>query len=339
MYNKGIKQIGSDNVKLKNISKAVLVGALLISPLAVATEGAQTVQAASTIAKKSVKYTNTTVQLKASRHSKAKTVNTIPKGKTVQYLKGYGSWSQVKYGSKTGYVPTKTLVSSISLQATKTGTLKISTDLKATRHSKSKTLVKIASKAPVFILKDFGSWTQVKYRGKTGYIPTRNLNSSGTPAKPAPVTSALKTPEQVISFLNAKKSMDYEISDNRLYYNYSRENVQFKNITFAVEKGVKEPFASLSIYPNDLLQVKAGETYSGVKADYNRIYKDIADSIFGKDTASAKEFYAFVSKETDTVVTTTLSQNVKPTYEEKKIGGLTFINRRGVGQLIIHPKF
>lgn len=75
------------------------------------TDNAQTVHATSTMTsvKKTVKYTTTTVQLKASRSAKAKTLNTIPKGKAVQFLKAYGSWSQVKYHSKTGYVPTKKL--------------------------------------------------------------------------------------------------------------------------------------------------------------------------------------------------------------------------------------
>ena len=53
--------------------------------------------------------TKKAVDMKAGKHRKNKTLNTIPKGKTVTHVKSYGSWTQVKYGSKTGYVPTSSL--------------------------------------------------------------------------------------------------------------------------------------------------------------------------------------------------------------------------------------
>lgn len=66
---------------------------------------------ASTVSKNSstsVSYKTTrSLALKSGRSSKYKTLTTIPKGKSVTFLKAYGSWTQVKYGAKTGYVPTK----------------------------------------------------------------------------------------------------------------------------------------------------------------------------------------------------------------------------------------
>lgn len=49
------------------------------------------------------------VDMKVGRHSKSKTVTRIPKGKKVSHVKSYGSWTQVKYGAKTRYVPTSSL--------------------------------------------------------------------------------------------------------------------------------------------------------------------------------------------------------------------------------------
>lgn len=109
----------SDDMKFKSICKAILVGALVVSTFPVMTEKVSMVQAASSVKKESIKYTTATVHLKERRHSKSKTLITVPKGKPVQYVKAYGSWSKVKYRGKTGYVPARKL--STSNAATKLG--------------------------------------------------------------------------------------------------------------------------------------------------------------------------------------------------------------------------
>lgn len=73
-----------------------------------------TVSAEARTVTKSASYMTTyvtkkAVDMKAGKHRKNKTLNTIPKGKTVTHVKSYGSWTQVKYGAKTGYVPTSSL--------------------------------------------------------------------------------------------------------------------------------------------------------------------------------------------------------------------------------------
>ncbi|WP_214688436.1 SH3 domain-containing protein [Exiguobacterium sp. s163] len=135
---------------------------------------------ASTVSKNSstsVSYKTTrSLALKSGRSTKYKTLTTIPKGKSVKYVKAYGSWTKVSYGSKTGYVPTKYISkgttaskpsTSVSYKTTR------SLALKSGRSSKYKTLTTIPKGKSVTFVKAYGSWTQVKYGAKTGYVPTK----------------------------------------------------------------------------------------------------------------------------------------------------------------------
>lgn len=135
------------------------------------------------------------VELKAGRHSKHKTIMSIPKGKTVSYVKAYGSWTQVKYGSKVGYVPTRdlnTLVSKPAISKTSVQTSYVTNrtvDVKTGRKSTYKTVVRIPKGKTVTFMKDYGSWTQIKYGSKSGYVATKTLvkkstsTTNGTPTK------------------------------------------------------------------------------------------------------------------------------------------------------------
>lgn len=47
--------------------------------------------------------------LKATRHTKGKTVTYVPANKVVRILSAHGSWTKIRYGQKQGFVPTKQL--------------------------------------------------------------------------------------------------------------------------------------------------------------------------------------------------------------------------------------
>lgn len=171
----------------------------------------------------SVSYKTTrSLALKSGRSSKYKTLTTIPKGKSVKYVKAYGSWTKVSYGSKTGYVPTKYIskVTTASKPSTSVSyTTTTSVALKAGRHSKHKTLTTIPKGKDVTFVKAYGSWTQVKYGSKTGYVPSKNIAKKSTsPKTPSnkpntgrELTTAEKTKAFESVFVKGKAIGEYDL--------------------------------------------------------------------------------------------------------------------------------
>lgn len=302
-------------MKLKNISKAVLVGALLISPLTLGSENGRTAQAASTIKKQDVKYTNATVQLKESRSSKSKTLTTIPKGKTVQYLKAYGSWSQVKYGSKTGYVATKTLsnTNNTSAVSLKKGVLENTTELKEKRDSKSKRLITIPKGETVEIVKNYGSWTQVKYQNVTGYIATKQL---------IPVEAGSSKQEQFIDKIKENKliSYRYDLTSDNYYITYIPKHYNSSVIMLTLDKNDVQ---SIYVSPQDRFGPEEKSEHTKRKSSYDGVIRTLSDAICGKNTNDANMLYNLLVSESDYIV-----ENVHGKYKVSngsvKIAGKTF---------------
>ena len=65
------------------------------------------------------KYANKNMKAYTTRSTKGKVAFTVPKGKKVTRIAVNGSWSQVKYGSKTGWVASRDLSSTRSLSTQK----------------------------------------------------------------------------------------------------------------------------------------------------------------------------------------------------------------------------
>ena len=95
------------------ISTTILtLGMTLIPKIGPSTQenGAVNQVEAASVAKTTSKYTTTaSLNLRSGASTKHKVLVTIPKGKAVTYVSKSGSWSKVKYGSKTGFVSTKYL--------------------------------------------------------------------------------------------------------------------------------------------------------------------------------------------------------------------------------------
>ncbi|UUT35756.1 SH3 domain-containing protein [Microbacterium elymi] len=96
-------------------------------------------------------------------------------------LKKSGSWSQVRYGSRTGWVANAYLTSTSSsaskpaASASKTQTTVAALNLRTSGSMSAKIVTVLPRGAKVTILKKSGSWSQVKYGSKTGWVSNRYL--------------------------------------------------------------------------------------------------------------------------------------------------------------------
>ena len=133
----------------------------------------------------------------------------IPRYATVQVLGITGTWTQVRYGTQTGYVmsafltylydvqptsvlPTATPVPAVTYTYARVATQSGSLNLRARATTSGEILGRIPQHELVTVLDRQGLWTQVTYNGITGYVMSSFLSFldvSGTPT-PAPTENA-----------------------------------------------------------------------------------------------------------------------------------------------------
>lgn len=151
----------------------------------------------------SVTYKTTdNLNLRAGTSTGTKAYLTIPKGKTVSHVSVKGSWTQVKYGTKTGWVSTKYLKKDVvAKKAAVKVTALVTSDnlnLRSGASTSSKTLLTIPKGKSVSELARKGSWSQVKYGTKTGWVSNKYLKTPPKPVvKPAPKPVVKPTPKPV----------------------------------------------------------------------------------------------------------------------------------------------
>lgn len=137
---------------------------------------------------KTTYQTTANLNVRSGASTKHKVITKIPKGTKVTSDSRIGNWYKVSYKGKTGYV-SGSYLKKVAASAPKvtTYTTKSAVDMKAGRHRNQKTIVKIPKGKTVTHVKSYGSWTQVKYGSKTGYVPTSSLgNKKAVTVKPAP---------------------------------------------------------------------------------------------------------------------------------------------------------
>ncbi|WP_214688364.1 MULTISPECIES: hypothetical protein [unclassified Exiguobacterium] len=160
---------------VKVLTSSLLAVALMVSPSVDGlTKNDVSVEASATtsfVAKQNTKIFK-------SKHQKSSVLLSIKKGTAFKTVKKIGSWSEVTIGSKKGYVPSADIqsLSNVTTNNVKKKTNRI-TDLKASRSSKAKTIVRISTGKEVTELKRIGSWTEISYGKYRGYVPARNLSS------------------------------------------------------------------------------------------------------------------------------------------------------------------
>ncbi len=145
--------------------------------------------------KPTTKKTIAALNLRAAGSMSAKVVLVIPNGGTVTVLKTSGSWSQVTYGSKSGWVAnayltgTSTPAPAPKPPAAASGTQRTiaALNLRASGSMSAKVVLVIPNGATVKVVKTSGSWSQVTYASKTGWVANAYLTGAST-SKPATAT-------------------------------------------------------------------------------------------------------------------------------------------------------
>lgn len=150
--------------------------------------------------------TTVNLNLRTSNSTKGRILLTIPKGKTVTVIKVNGSWSQVKYGTKIGYVantylkstgattsPMPTVPSTPSTPSTPPSENTIDQQFVTTANLNMRKgagigyalVATIPNGTTVKATKKSGTWYQVSYNGKSGYVSAGYLKqTTTTPSEP-----------------------------------------------------------------------------------------------------------------------------------------------------------
>ena len=172
--------------------------------------------------------TTAALNLRSSASLSASVVTVIPKSKTVTITKTSGNWSQVSYGSKSGWVanaylsgfktsvpvastpststkPTSTKPSAPS--TTKTATVKVALNLRASGSLSAKIITVLPRGAKVTVTKTSGSWSQVRYGSKTGWVANQYLSSTSSSASSSSSSSpAASVTKKTTAALNLRAS-------------------------------------------------------------------------------------------------------------------------------------
>lgn len=130
------------------------------------------------VSKQIMMYANKATKAYTTRSTKGKVAFNISSGGKVTRLGVNGSWSQVKVGTKTGWVASRDLsasapvvVKAVEMMANKKATVY------TTRSTKGKVAFTVPAKAKVTRLAVNASWSQIKYNGKTGWVASSSLSA------------------------------------------------------------------------------------------------------------------------------------------------------------------
>lgn len=173
-------------------------------------------------------HTKAAVYLRATTSYKSKQVILIPKQKSVTYLAKKGSWIQIRYANRTGYVNEQSLTrkvqKGVAVKAAPYVTQRqavIYTGVDA-RKKQAFTLKKGVS---VTITEQLAGFLKIRSGNKSGWIPSKDVKKAPVVAPKPPAPKPIKkTP-----FLTKQKSMDYlkkyrSTKENRYLFDVVTEN-------------------------------------------------------------------------------------------------------------------
>ncbi|WP_411730926.1 SH3 domain-containing protein [Paeniglutamicibacter sp.] len=151
--------------------------------------------------KKTTYTTKAKVVARKAVDAKSAAAVSIPAKKNVSVDAKSGSWLRVNYAGKTGWVPSNQLVvykapakpKAPVIQSVKktTYTTKAKVVARKAVDAKSAAVVSIPVKKNVSVDAKSGSWLRVKYAGKTGWVPAKQLSLYKAPAKTKTTTDRL----------------------------------------------------------------------------------------------------------------------------------------------------
>lgn len=126
-------------------------------------------------------YTNKATKAYTTRSTKGKVAFNLANGAKVTRTGVNGSWSEIKVGTKTGWVASRELATSAPA-ATKA--VDMQTNKKATayttRSTKGKVTFTVPANTKVSYLAVNGSWFEISYNGKKGWVASRGLSALKT---------------------------------------------------------------------------------------------------------------------------------------------------------------
>ncbi|MBC1210696.1 SH3 domain-containing protein [Listeria booriae] len=201
-----------NNVMNRKSTKMVVAAGLALT-LAFTTVGAGTINADAAqttkyVAKPQMVTVKSDVKVRAGESTKSKVLGILKKGEKVYFVKDDYGWSKVTYKGKTGYVGTRylnipgkqvdskkapvkkatpakastkkvtpTKKTTSKAQASKTVTAKTAVNVRASQSKTSKVLGVLKKGEKVTVVKESRGWSQVTYKGKTGYVATQFLST------------------------------------------------------------------------------------------------------------------------------------------------------------------
>ncbi|MBC2319600.1 SH3 domain-containing protein [Listeria booriae] len=201
-----------NNVMNRKSTKMVAAAGLALT-LAFTTVGAGTINADAAqttkyVAKPQMVTVKSDVKVRAGESTKSKVLGILKKGEKVYFVKDDYGWSKVTYKGKTGYVGTRylnipgkqvdskkapvkkatpakastkkvtpTKKTTSKAQASKAVTAKTAVNVRASQSKTSKVLGVLKKGEKVTVVKESRGWSQVTYKGKTGYVATQFLST------------------------------------------------------------------------------------------------------------------------------------------------------------------
>ncbi len=174
--------------------------------------------------------------LYASRSTKSKAVTKVPAAKQVTRLAVNKSWSQVKYGSKTGWVASSQLKARYVKEnfAPRSYQLKEEAPLLSTYTTSGTTFTSIPKETIVASAERYNSWYKVTFNKKTGWVNGKYLTAYKAP------TDAVSVAKQL--FGSAAKVE----SDNTIYIISSSVYAIVGSGSSSIEKGNQDAYTKLA---------------------------------------------------------------------------------------------
>ncbi len=151
------------------------------------------------------KATTNNLNLRKSRSAKARVLRVIPRNAALAISETIGIWSKTTYKGKTGWVASRYLKNAPAAKKPaprkaepqakpKPSAQKITKNnlnLRQGKSTRTRALATIPKNTTITVTATSGSWSQTKYRGKTGWLASGYLKNAPAAKNPAPRPQAV----------------------------------------------------------------------------------------------------------------------------------------------------
>lgn len=301
------------------LASAAAALALTVTPLGEGLPFNQTIQAeASTNTYQTIENLN----LRSGASAETAVVTIIPKGAQVELVSKSGSWAEVRYGAKTGYVNSKFL-SNIEQQkpAAQTHVTIDKLNLREGAGVQYNIITEIPEGEPVRLISGKSGWVKVSYGDRTGYVNSAYLKAVKAPAEeaekyPAPAIEAPGTYIDGILIVNKEYALpsDYNpgvVPEAELAVSDMLQDAKEQGLSIKTVSGFRSYSYQAGLYDNyvnrygqaqaDTVSAKAGhsEHQAGLAFDFGStsttgLSESFADTAEGQWLADNAHKYGFI---------------------------------------------